>query len=474
MRPQTFIAVLYTEWLAWLEFRELRCLVSRIRQVDQSDVKAFSRVIATMPFAAPGEDDSAIVARLSDRLLVPGLGRVASFETSELVRVPLEMVESFHAVTERGGRLLQIDAERRSCELHPPINESAWNDWVELEQERLAHRRGMAFLRFLSLDRDFDVLAGESTLPRESSLTQELRRRNEDSCSLGWAEAFAYCRGRLSESDHSVLLSPELVRVVQIRLERTELADESFASSDGIAAVNYIEALMGAKGYAAVPLIAVAALHHFAYYLRKDKPVTEALLASIGEAVEIVRRRYSAKTAAELAYRIGRDFPEAHSASLEVCSDPARFPAMSARPLPFEPSCLLMVKGGVDVMLPKAADDGAELRSLGQAPIGPPEARAESYCNEESRAAEGDGPTLDPRLPVGDQGIQNAPEQAHAALPSSPRGDRKRPRNPRRAPGADAAGSVNIDPSAAEQAPLGDLEAIGLPNVAGDLQKIDP
>ena len=354
MAMQSLVCVLLGEWLKWIELGEMRCSVTRIRRIDPADTDAFIRVLDAAPFTRSSEEDAIVIASLRENFC-RGCQSLESFESGEALYLPFSEVLSFHAVSHRGLTLLRSEAEGASCALEAPLNEPAWAQWHRRIEERLANQSGEIFVRCLGLLEALDLNNfNDSTedLFDRSALSSEQRRKHQDRCSLGWAEAFSLARQLLAHNYEAVFKEGPIRELVESRMDHWDLGSEQFWNSKTVAAVNLVENLFVEEGEVAPPLVAIAIFHHYEHLLRGGKPLGERAIQLLAHAMAGVRLRYGAALAAELAYRIGRRLQTFQVARLQYAVNPAGFPAVWTESDSFSLSDLQSLPDDMDVSMP--------------------------------------------------------------------------------------------------------------------------
>jgi hypothetical protein len=401
-----FVALALPEWVGWLEQREFRCLYSRVRRFVTDDGAAFKRLLETAPFIDIDDEGAFIIVRIHSDFMASA--EVSdSFDGADVIRIPLRLVYSFHAVSARAQSLLEIEAQKWSCRIEPPLNSQAWDEWCAEQADRRAHKRGLVIARFFGFSTPPSPksrAAGREELATTRALQDDKRVDHEHCASLGWAEAFAHCRERLGENANELVAATgPVTQLVKDRKNAYSLADESFVTSAAFAAIDHAENLLLERSARPVAVLPTAAFHHYKFVFSIGRTPDERLIRSLGQAISAVRLRYDDELAWLLAYEIGRLFPESYAAVLEKHLDCDLYTALSPVTLPFDAATVLRLPDGLDVRrrdnarsMIEAANAPAMTRaveqSTSQAPPPEPAASASATLQGESVAAYKDPP----------------------------------------------------------------------------------
>jgi hypothetical protein len=429
MRHAAFLVLSLPEWTGWLEQRELRGLAARVRWLDPTDGAAFKRLLDTAPFIDVNDEEAFVIARLQgDFMATAELSE--RFDGGDVLRLPLRLVMSFHAVSERAKSLLEIDAEKWRCRVAGPLNVQAWEEWCEEQVARLAHGRGTTVARFFCFSPSQmrqSAAAEHEGLAKPRALQDSKRAEHEQCGSLGWAEAFAHCRERLGDDFGDLVAEGSPVsRLVRDRKKSYALTDESFVTEAALAAADHAENLLLQRSAPPLAVLPTAAFHHFAFFLSTGKPIDERLMRALGNVLSATRIRYDDELAGLLAYEIGRLLPEARVAVLEKHLDRDLYPALEPSPPPFHASDLMKLPDGLDVrrrimpspVSPAGAEGVAEATKNAASPAPQPEATSETRVEALTEVEEpSKGPAAAPEFP--------SPESTTTTVAAPPK---KRPR----------------------------------------------
>ncbi len=331
--PGLMIATTYLEWIRWIATGRIRC-GARISRVDgPEDRVGFDEMMDRAPDFAIEDDQAYVLARLSPEAM-GSVELVKSLRTIDAVWIPLDCVEAFYPLSERGFQLLEADAERAGVRLGRPIFEEAWKAWRTARSEEAARVRGQLLCQALRLplpklhevpEEIRGFVLGESPLPNADKATGLEATR-----AFGWAAAFAV---------FGVLAGYEVKNVQTEQLGLAELVKECRADYAIDKPVLALERLLGSgrkltevlrscgRGDVSVPML--AAIFHYQHLVRSDRAISlDALLDDL----TCLAMESGAGSASVAAYAIGRWMDDVAVTSLLYGSMPEKYPALATKP----------------------------------------------------------------------------------------------------------------------------------------------
>ena len=190
------VAVSYLEWIRWVATGWFRC-ADRVIWVDGfEDQQGMDALMDRSPDLQVSDDQGYVIARLRSDALISDR-RDGGERAAGHLWLGMAAVSSFHALSTRGARLLEADAERAAVRLGEPIFEKLWIDWRDRRLENEAHWRGLSLCAAFGLEvpdlekvprQIVDILAGRELAPNAADVRE---RAIDGTRALGWASAMS-------------------------------------------------------------------------------------------------------------------------------------------------------------------------------------------------------------------------------------------------------------------------------------------
>ena len=344
--PATLVCVSLAEWIQWIHQGAIYLHSHRFRNVSApDDYETFRKLLLSAHDAGTSDDQSYLLATICD----DGYGNVKFFGSApfEFVVVPLESVNSFQVASDRGNLLLYAEAERLGVQLSPSVFDSLWRIWCrerEAEQRLLRGHRlvdALGFERLVTPPRWLSILEDVESIPanRQDQL-QKLER----------SSAFGFCISLIKYSVREVAASyaggEELIgraaALVDALRNSGRIEDFELRDSCVFKMASDIDRLTGSRNEGKLPpFLVYSSAEHFRHAFSESNIDSERLWLSFGGALSCIAASLGKFSAAECAFAVGCVMQDVAVSELLYAAYPERFPAISARALPFDPRSLV-------------------------------------------------------------------------------------------------------------------------------------
>jgi hypothetical protein len=327
MTGNWMVAVSYLEWIRWVATGRLRC-AGRVRWVGGvTDRAGFDAMIESAPDLDFEDDQAFVLAKLDPREVSasPPLRAGAGLDERWLM---MDGVSSFHPLTQRGGALLEADAERAGVCFGPPDFEPLWEQWRIRQLEERAEARSRMFRCALGLPesaivgfprRIHDVLTGISSAESETKADP-----HKGSSAYAWALAFGQARAEVSKGGWEVVDERFRLKSLLASMKHSYQSALPVMRSPAVSAgwaltENLPESLK------ALPVPAFAVAMHYRHLLLSDRRwELDALLDDLVE----LGVAGGAELAAATAHYVSLAMPNSMVTTLLYQSSSEKFPAI--------------------------------------------------------------------------------------------------------------------------------------------------
>jgi hypothetical protein len=323
------LAVTYPEWLNWIAIGRIRCngRVTRVNGID--DQIGFNLLLDRSPDISIDDDQAYILAKLKPNFR-SFQQDVLSASSQELAWLPVEAVEEFLAVSDRGARLIEADSHRAKVKLGPPVFQTCWKNWTQIQKQIRADDRGRSLVKVLGLSEPdlnaipkqiFEYLEGSTALPKADKAS-DLRA----TAAFAWASSFAIF-GELVGDEEKRKQTQELDLRNLIEKLRKDFAIKEPVSKDRklkeIAA--NLSAVIKTYKNIEVSILQLAVCFHYSDLINSGKEISlSSLVKDIGELI----LDCGSVAGANAAYFIGKCMDDIAVSTLVYSSVPQIFPAL--------------------------------------------------------------------------------------------------------------------------------------------------
>lgn len=328
------LAVTYPEWLNWIAIGRIRCNGRVTRLNDVEDQIGFSLLLDSAPDISIDDDQAFILAKLKPNFR-SFQQDVLSASSQELTWLPLEAVEEFLPVSERGERLIEADSQRAKVKLGNPVFQSSWKEWTQTQKQIRADSRGRSLVKVLGLnDPDLHVipkqiieyLDGSSALPN-SDKGSELRATS----AFAWAGSFAVFGELVGDEEKKKQIQDLDLRQLIEKLRQNFAIREPISKDDKLNEIAAkLSAVIKASNNIEVSILQLVVCFHYSDLINSGKEISlNSLVKDIGELV----LQCGSNAGATAAYFIGKCMNDIAVTSLVYSSAPHVFPSLTPEKL---------------------------------------------------------------------------------------------------------------------------------------------
>ncbi|MDR0355534.1 MAG: hypothetical protein LBJ64_07325 [Deltaproteobacteria bacterium] len=331
-------ALTLPEWLNWATVGWLRLEGRAVLVEEPVEAASFAAVMNKVPDVSRADDGAFVVAELQ-----PEWSRfqetLKTGPSSSCVQVSLAGVRAFFPVSDRGARLLELEAKKVGIILAEPKFEALWFDWVKAHGRARADRRGRTLVELFGLpEPDFEDFPEEIAAYLRGDVSVPVKgdpANFESTRAWGWFNAYKIFGSLVGDeikkqTSNDLDLNGTLKSLKETHDLNGRVLDEDKLARQADELSDVIKREVGTE--LSVRLLSV--VFHYSGLLRKGmEPSIESLL---GDLVDLDGDD-DVKSAARAAYFIGWNMSDAAAASWVFGRHPERFPVLTASEESFWP-----------------------------------------------------------------------------------------------------------------------------------------
>jgi hypothetical protein len=324
------IAVSYLEWIRWVATSRLRS-ANRVTWVQGVDDQAgFDALMDRAPDLNVEDDHSYVLAVFSE-------GAPQRFEPAQAgaglgaVWMPIDVVASFHPLSERGQRLLEADALRASVRLGEPRFEARWTYWQGRRRRELALHRAQMLCKALNLPQAtsggpvseavLGILSGEVP-PPNADKAERLRGSMAYAWALGFG-VFSQLAGEAAKKEFSARFKlPTLL----LSMERDYAPGKPVMQSPAIPASQEMTRHLREACQVEAPVSLIAVVLHYSHLFLTSRHVS---LESLLEDLTTLGVESGLGIAALAVESVAMAMDDTAATTLMYQATPESFPALS-------------------------------------------------------------------------------------------------------------------------------------------------